>query len=101
MLIAHYRYDGDRSKPGKPKGACTGCGRSMQRPLTYGPRSVIVTVTACPVFLLVTLAVEPKGSDLCAAVMSLSLEGFRWQFLIHVATNFHCVHRSNTLFGTN
>jgi hypothetical protein len=36
---------------------------------------VIVTVTACPVFLLVTLTVEPKGSDLCAAVMSLSLRG--------------------------
>ena len=36
---------------------------------------VTVTVTASPVFLLVTLTVEPKGGDLCAAVMSLSLSG--------------------------
>jgi hypothetical protein len=36
---------------------------------------VIVTVTAWPFFLLVTLTVEPKGSDLCAAVMALSLIG--------------------------
>src|SRR5215813_1807143 len=47
----------------------------MQRPLTYGPRSVIVTVTALPFFLLVTLTLEPKGSDLWAAVIALSLRG--------------------------
>jgi hypothetical protein len=36
---------------------------------------VTVTVTAWPFFLLVTLTLEPKGSDLCAAVMTLSLRG--------------------------
>jgi hypothetical protein len=33
---------------------------------------VIVTVTALPFFLLVTLTLEPKGSDLWAAVIALS-----------------------------
>src|SRR5215813_9305075 len=54
----------------------------MQRPLTYGPRSVIVTVTAWPFFLLVTLTLEPKGSDLCAAVMALSLIGMPLAVLV-------------------
>src|SRR5262245_53531416 len=56
--------------------------RSMQRPFTYGPRSVIVTVTARPVFLLVTLTVEPTGSDLCAAVMALSSRGIPLAVLV-------------------
>jgi hypothetical protein len=34
---------------------------------------VILTVMAWPVFLLVTLTLEPNGSDLCAAVIALSL----------------------------
>jgi hypothetical protein len=38
------------------------CRRS--RAPSHGPQSVIVTVTAWPFFLLVTLTVEPKGSDL-------------------------------------
>ena len=36
---------------------------------------MIVTVTAWPFFSLVILTVEPKGSDLCAAVMASSLRG--------------------------
>src|SRR5262249_42160751 len=44
-LVAHHRDDIDRSNSGKSKGACTALDRSMQRPLTYGPRSAIVTVT--------------------------------------------------------
>jgi len=36
---------------------------------------VIVTVTALPFFLLVTLTLEPKASDLWAAVIALSLRG--------------------------
>jgi hypothetical protein len=54
----------------------------MQRPLTYGPRSVILTVTARPVFLLVTLTVEPNGSDLCAAVIELLSRGMPLAVLV-------------------
>src|SRR5262249_46747457 len=61
--------------PANPRALAPALDRSMQRPLTYGPRSVIVTVTASPLFLLVTLTLEPKGSDLCAAVMALSSRG--------------------------
>ena len=43
---------------------------------------MIVTVTALPFFLLVTLTVEPKGSDLCAAVMTLSLRGMPLAVLV-------------------
>ena len=43
---------------------------------------MIVTVTAWPFFLLVTLTVEPKGSDLCAAVMALSLIGMALAVLV-------------------
>jgi hypothetical protein len=43
---------------------------------------VIVTVTALPFFLLVTLTVEPKGSDLCAAVTTLSLRGMPLAVLV-------------------
>jgi hypothetical protein len=43
---------------------------------------VIVTVTAWPFFLLVTLTLEPKGSDLCAAVMTSSLRGMPLAVLV-------------------
>jgi hypothetical protein len=39
-------------------------------------------VTAWPFFLLVTLTEEPKGSDLCAAVMALSLRGMALAVLV-------------------
>src|SRR5262249_1565802 len=42
----------------------------------------IVTVTASPLFLLVTLTLEPKGSDLCAAVMALSSRGMPLAVLV-------------------
>src|SRR6267378_3593790 len=44
------------------------CERSSCRPCTYGPRSVIVTVTDWPVSRLVTLASVPSGSVRWAAV---------------------------------
>src|ERR1700704_606701 len=47
----------------------------MQRPFTYGPRSVMVIVTELPFFLLVTFTLELNGSDLCAAVILLSSSG--------------------------
>src|SRR5215471_5288478 len=68
--------------PANPRARAPALDRSMQRPLTYGPRSVIVTVTAWPFFLLVTLTLEPKGSDLCAAVMALSLIGMALAVLV-------------------
>ena len=74
----------------------------MQRPLTYGPRSVIVTVTAWPFFLLVTLTLERKGSDLCAAVMALYVEGdAAGSFDSRLRRIPHGVHRCDTFFGTN
>ena len=36
--------------------------RSTMRPLMKGPRSVIRTTAACPVFTLVTRTIDPKGS---------------------------------------
>src|SRR6516165_9471159 len=68
--------------PANPRARAPALDRSMQRPLTYGPRSVIVTVTAKPFFLLVTLTLEPKGSDLCAAVMKLSSRGMPLAVLV-------------------
>src|SRR5215471_6383058 len=68
--------------PANPRARAPALDRSMQRPLTYGPRSVIVTVTAWPFFLLVTLTLEPKGSDLCAAVMTLSSRGMPLAVLV-------------------
>src|SRR5262245_20883626 len=37
---------------------------------------------ASPLFLLVTLTLEPKGSDLCAAVMTLSSRGMPLAVLV-------------------
>lgn len=42
--------------------------RSMMRPLTKGPRSLILTITLLPLLLFVTLTFEPKGKCLWAAV---------------------------------
>jgi hypothetical protein len=42
--------------------------RSMMRPLTKGPRSLILTITLLPLLLFVTLTFEPKGKFLWAAV---------------------------------
>ena len=42
--------------------------RSMIRPRTKGPRSVIVTMTDFPLFLCVTRTLVPNGRVRCAAV---------------------------------
>jgi len=47
--------------------------RSMTRPRTNGPLSLMVTRTDLPLLLLVTRAREPHGKDLCAAVSAFSL----------------------------
>jgi hypothetical protein len=52
--------------------------RSITRPVTYGPRSLIRTVTERPLLLLVTLTLLPIGSDLWRL-------SWRWR---------PCVHRS-------
>lgn len=43
--------------------------RSMIRPLTNGPRSLIRTTTDLPVRELVTFTLVPKGRLRCAAVI--------------------------------
>jgi len=47
--------------------------RSMTRPRTNGPLSLMVTRTDLPLLRLVTRAREPHGNDLCAAVSAFSL----------------------------
>ena len=43
--------------------------RSITRPRTKGPRSLMVTTTLFPLLVLVTFTTEPKGSFLWAAVL--------------------------------
>lgn len=47
--------------------------RSITRPLTKGPRSLIRTITERPVRRTVTRTMVPNGSVLCAAVMAPGL----------------------------
>lgn len=44
--------------------------RSMTRPRMKGPRSLIRTMIERPLRLFVTRTFEPKGNDLCAAVLA-------------------------------
>src|SRR5580700_3421765 len=57
----------------RPMCCAAACDRSMLRPLTKGPRSLIRTTTARPLETLVTLTREPIGSEREAAVSSLGL----------------------------
>jgi hypothetical protein len=45
--------------------------RSITRPRTYGPRSLIRTVAERPLRWLMTVTMLPNGRVLCAAVMAL------------------------------
>src|SRR5262245_3742300 len=47
--------------------------RSMIRPRTKGPRSVIVTLTDFPLLVWVTRTLVPNGSVRCAAVKAWSI----------------------------
>jgi len=47
--------------------------RSIERPLTNGPRSLIRTITDLPLWEFVTRTRVPKGSVRCAAVMAPGL----------------------------
>src|SRR5438046_7943637 len=51
-----------------PKALAAACDKSIMRPFTYGPRSLISTSTEPPVSILVTLALLPRGRVLWAAV---------------------------------
>src|SRR6478752_150756 len=48
--------------------------RSITRPPTYGPRSLMVTTTDWPLRWLVTRTLVPNGSVLWAAVMAFGLK---------------------------
>src|SRR5215831_16749417 len=54
--------------PEKPSARAAAGVTSITRPPTKGPRSLIVTSTELPLFLLVTRTFVPKGSERCAAV---------------------------------
>jgi hypothetical protein len=61
-----------------------------------------VTVTASPLFLLVTLTLEPKGSDLCARRHDVVVErDAARSFGSRLRRVFHGVHRCDTVFSTN
>ena len=62
---------------------------------------MIVTVTALPLFLLVTLTLEPKGSDLCARRHDVVVErDAARSFGSRLRRVTHGVHRCDTVFGT-
>ena len=46
---------------------------SITRPRLNGPRSLMVTITERPFFLLVTRTLVPKGNVRCAAVRAAGL----------------------------
>jgi peptidoglycan hydrolase-like protein with peptidoglycan-binding domain len=56
------------ARPLKPSARAAAGVRSMMRPRTNGPRSLIRTVTLRPLRLLVTFTFVPNGSVRCAAV---------------------------------
>src|SRR5262249_29947706 len=74
-LVAHYRHNADRNKSGKSKGTCTGLGQVNAAAFNIRPSVRDRDRNGRPFSLLVTLTLEPKGSDLCAAVMTLSSRG--------------------------
>ena len=59
-------------KPSLPAAAFV---RSMRRPPTKGPRSLIRTTTSRPFLTFVTFTRVPNGSERCAAVMSFGSHG--------------------------
>src|SRR5215470_17164227 len=61
------------ARPEKPSARAPAGVRSIIRPRTKGPRSVIVTITDFPVLRLVTFTFVPNRSERCAAVKALSL----------------------------
>src|SRR5690606_26856694 len=54
----------------KPSCCAAAFDRSMTRPLMNGPRSLMRTTTDLPLRWLVTLILEPKGRERCAAVIA-------------------------------
>src|SRR5262245_3662349 len=61
------------ASPLKPSARAPAGVTSITRPATNGPRSVIVTTTDCPLLVLVTRTLLPKGRLRWAAVKALSL----------------------------
>src|SRR5262249_36113571 len=60
-----------RASPLKPRALAAAGVRSMTRPRTNGPRSLIRTTTLRPLLLFVTRTRVPNGSVRCAAVKPL------------------------------
>ena len=74
-LVAHHRHDADRSKSGKSKDTRTGLGQINAAAFNMTSSIRDRDRGGMTVPLLVTLTLEPKGSDLCAAVIALSSKG--------------------------
>jgi hypothetical protein len=81
-LVAHYRHDADGNKSGKSKGTCTGLGQINAAAFNIGPSVRDRDRDGMAILLVVTLTLEPKGSDLCAAVMTLSSRGMPLAVLV-------------------
>ena len=60
--LDHCLLTDTAASPEKPSARAAAGVTSMTRPPTYGPRSLIVTVTLLPFFLLVTRTLVPHGS---------------------------------------
>lgn len=63
------------AKPEKPSARAAAGERSIIRPGTNGPRSLMRMITLRPLRRLVTRTNEPKGSVRCAAVSALGAIG--------------------------
>jgi hypothetical protein len=61
------------ARPSTPRTRAAPGLRSITRPRTYGPRSLIRTVAERPLRWLTTVTMLPNGRVLCAAVMALGL----------------------------